>query len=169
MTSQEMALIRLTVIGQLDPSQKIDSQRLEFMMINDPCETVRLACLRMLAANGNIPKEKLFGCLADDSPSMRERIPAAFGAKSPLLREVLQKLIVDQDPYVRLSAIQNFAAIGNVKEGEIQNIFADKHPAIQMAVLQGAAKGSWKIPADALARYRESLIPGVRALALEIK
>ena len=169
MTGQEMALIRLTVIAQLDASQKIDSQRLEYLMVNDPCETVRLACLRMLAASGNVPKEKLFGCLADDSPSLRERIPVAFGAKSPLLREVLQKLIVDQDPYVRLSAIQNFAAIGNVKEGEIQNIFADKHPAIQMAVLQGAAKGSWKIPADALARYKESLIPAIRALALEIQ
>ena len=169
MTGQEMALIRLTVVAQLDPSQKIDSQRLEFLMVNDPCESVRLACLKLLASSGGISKEKLFGSLADDSPSLRERIPVAFGAKSPLLREVLQKMIVDQDPYVRLSAIQNFAVIGNVKEGEIQNIFADKHPAIQVAVLQGATRGYWKIPTDALTRFKESSIPAVKALAMEIK
>ncbi len=169
MTGQDMALLRLTAIGQLDPSQKLDSQRLEFLMVNDPCESVRLACLRVLSAKMSIPKEKLLGSLADESPTLRERIPAALGANSSILREALQKMVVDQDAYVRLSALQNLAVLGSVKEGEIQNLFADKHPAIQIALLHGAAKGAWKIPADALARLKESPIPAVRQLAMEIK
>jgi HEAT repeat protein len=168
-TGQEMALMRLVAISQLDPTQKLDSQRLEFLMVNDPCESVRLACLRALSSSSSISKEKLLGCLADESPSLRESIPATLGIKSPLLREVLQKLVVDQDPYVRASALQNFAILGSVKEGEIQNVFADKHPAVQMAVLQGAQKGSWTIPAEALNRLKESPIPSVKALAMEIK
>jgi HEAT repeat protein len=167
-TGQEMALIRLSAISQLDPSQKSDSQRLEFLMINDPCESVRLACLRILASSTGIPKEKLFGCLADDSPTLRERIPVAFGAKHPLLREVLQRMVVDQDPYVRLSAIQNFAAIGDVKAGEIQNAFTDKHPAVQMAILKGAKSGLWKIPTDALSKLKDSSIPTIKSMAMEI-
>lgn len=138
-------------------------------MVNDPCESVRLACLKMLAVGDSIAKEKLLGSLADDSPSLRERIPVAIGLKSTYLREALQKMVVDQDPYVRLSAIQNFAALGAVSEGEIQNVFGDKHPSVQIAVLQGAIKGAWKIPADALARLKESPIPGVKALAMEVK
>ena len=168
-TGQEMALIRLAAVSQLDPAVKVDAQRLEFLMINDPCESVRLASLRSLAASNSIPKEKLFGCLADDSPSLRERIPAALGAKNPFLREALQKLIIDQDAYVRLSAIQNFSELGNVQQGEIQNVFTDKHPAVQVALLQGAASGAWKIPADALARLKESPIPAVKNLAMEIR
>jgi hypothetical protein len=168
-TGQELALIRLAAIEQLNPSVKLDSQRLEYLMVNDPCESVRLACLKLLAANNSIPKEKLLGSLADDSPSLRERIPVTLGAKNPILREALQKLVVDQDPYVRLSAIQNFAILGDVKDGEIQNAYTDKHPAVQIAILQGAAKGAWKIPADALARLKESPIPVVRNLAAEIK
>jgi hypothetical protein len=168
-TGQEMALLRLAAISQLDPKQKLDNQRLEFLMINDPCESVRRRCLRILSESNAIPKEKLLGCLADDSPSFRESIPVALGVTSPLLREVLQKLVVDQDPYVRLSALLNFAALGKVKEGEIQNLFSDKHPAIQMTILQGAIGNSWTVPADALARYKESPIPAVKALAMEIK
>ena len=168
-TGQELALIRLSAIEQLNPSIKLDSQRLEYLMVNDPCESVRLACLKILAANNSIPKEKLLGCLADDSPSLRERIPVTLGAKNPILREALQKLVVDQDPYVRTSAVQNFAILGDVKEGEIQNVFTDKHPAVQMAILQGAAKGAWKIPADSLTRLKESPIPMVRNLAVTIQ
>jgi hypothetical protein len=168
-TSQEMASIRLTAINQLDPSVKLDAQRLEFLMVNDPCESVRLTCLQMLAANNTVPKDKLLGCLADDSPSLRERIPFALGQNHPLLREFLQKMIVDQDPYVRLSAIKNFAVQKDVLEGEIQSIFADNHPSIQRAFLEGAANGRWKIPADVLARLKESSIRSIRELAQGIK
>ena len=168
-TSQEMALLRLTAISLLDPTVKVDTQRLEFLMVNDPCESVRLTCLQMLAARNSIPKEKLLGCLADDSPSLRERIPFALGSNHPYLREFLQKMIVDQDPYVRLSAIRNFVAQKDVQDGEIQSIFADKHPAIQLAILEGAVNGRWKIPSDILARLKESPIRSIRELAAGIK
>ncbi len=168
-TSQEMALLRLTAIGLLDQTIKVDAQRLEFLMVNDPCESVRLTCLQMLAAKNSIPKEKLLGCLADDSPSLRERIPFALGSSHPYLREFLQKMIVDQDPYVRLSAIRNFAVQKDVQDGEIQSIFSDKHPAIQQAILEGAVNGRWKIPSDILARLKESPIRSIRELAAGIK
>ena len=168
-TGQEMALIRLAALEQLDPSQKLDAQRFEYLLVNDPSEFVRLECLRRLSIGNFISKEKLLGCLADDSPTLRERIPVTLGPKSLILREALQKLVVDQDPYVRLSALQNFALLKDVKEGEIQNAFTDKHPAVQIAVLQGAMKKAWTVPAEALARLKESPIPAVRTLAGEIK
>ena len=168
-TSQEMATIRAAAVFQLDPAIKVDAQRLEYLMVNDPCEMIRLSCLRILSANNSIPKEKILGSLADDSPSLRERIATTLGIKSPLLREALQKMVVDQDPYVRLFALRNLASLGEVKEGEIQSAFADKHPAVQIAVLQGAANGAWKIPADALEKLKQSPIPVVKALAEAIK
>lgn len=176
-TGQEMALIRLTAISQLDPEVSLDSQRIEHLMVNDPCESVRLACLKILATKSNFPKEKMFGCLADDSPTLRERIPAALGNKHPLYREFLQKMVVDQDPYVRLSALRKFALLPGVagettpkiREGEIQSLFSDKHPAVQLELLMGATKYFWKIPAEALDRLKLSPIPNIRAWAEGIK
>lgn len=168
-TAQEMALMRKTAIEQLDPSLPKDSERLISLMVNDPQESVRLKCLKILAASSNPPKDKILGTLADDSPTLREQVPAMLGPTNPLLREVLQKMVVDQDPYVRVAALRGLAAQKNVQEGEIQNLFADKHPAVQIALLEGAKKGAWKIPADTLEKLKGSSIKAVAVLANEVK
>ena len=168
-TGQDMALIRKTALEQLDPALPKDAERLTFFMVNDPCEAVRLLCLKILAANSATPKEKILGTLADDSPTLREQIPATLGPSHPLLREVLQKMVVDQDPYVRVSALRGLAALGKVQDGEIQNVFTDKHPAVQLALLDGAKKGAWKLPADTLDKLKASAIKPIANLAAEVK
>ncbi|MBS1728992.1 MAG: HEAT repeat domain-containing protein [Armatimonadetes bacterium] len=168
-TRQEMATLRLAALKELDPKRPQDLDRLVSIMVNDPCESVRLYCLGVVANSGLAAKQTVLGCLADDSPTLREKIPAALGAKSPYLREALDKMVVDADPYVRVSALRSLAAAGDVKDGEIQNVFTDAHPAVQIEVLEGAKKGAWKIPADALDKLKASPIPYIAAAAKEMK
>lgn len=168
-TAQEMGIMRKTAITNLDPSLDKEIERIEYTMVNDPCEAVRLACLKILSTNKAIAKEKILGTVADDSPTLREQIPATLGPSHPLYREALQKLVVDQDPYVRVSALKGFVALGSVQDGEIQNVFTDKHPAVQLAVIEGAKKGAWKIPAEALERFKTSNVKAVAESAAEIK
>ena len=168
-TSQDMGIIRKTAALQLDPTIQENLDRLVYLMVNDPCESVRLACLKVVSAAPNAPKDKVLGTLADDSPSLRELVPSSLGPNSPFLREALQKMVVDQDPYVRVSALHGFAMMTNVQAGEIQNVFTDKHPAVQIALLEGAKKGAWKISADALDKLKASSIKAIATLASEVK
>lgn len=168
-TSQDMGIMRKTAVGLLDPTVQADSDRLIYLMVNDPCESVRLECLRIVAASANAPKDKVLGTLADDSPTFREQIPAMLGPSHPWLREALQRMVVDQDPYVKVAALRSFAALGNVQDGEIQNLFADKHPAVQLALIEGAKKGAWKIPADTLDHLKASPVKAVAMAAAGVK
>jgi hypothetical protein len=168
-TAQEMGIMRKTAIVNLDPTLDKEIERIEYTMVNDPCEAVRLACLKILSSNKAIAKEKILGTVADDSPTLREQIPATLGPAHPFLREALQKLVVDQDPYVRVAALRAFITLGGVQEGEIQNVFTDKHPAVQLAVIEGAKKGAWKIPAEALERLKSSTVKAVAEAASEVK
>ncbi len=168
-TNQDMATIRRAAVRQLDPNVPQDLDTLVRVMVNDPCESVRLECLHILGNSPLGPKDKILGTLADDSPGFRERIPLALGATNPLLREVAQKMVVDQDAYVRAEGLNALAGLGPVQVGEIQNCFTDKHPAVQLALLNGAKKGTWKLPADTIERLKQSPIKAIATMASELK
>ena len=168
-TGQDMAIIRSAALAAMKPEVELERKQLEYSLVNDPSEKVRLQCLRQLAA-ANAPKEVLFGCLADDSPYVREHVYEQLPAN--LQRETLQRMVIDRDTYVRAAALYGFAKLSDpTQPGEIQNTFAEEHPAVLLALVEGAQKGKWKLPANVFENARKSKSPlvreGIAKLALQ--
>jgi hypothetical protein len=168
-TGQDMAIIRSAALAAMKPEVELERKQLEYSLVNDPSELVRLQCLRQLAA-ANAPKEVLFGSLADDSPYVREHVYEQLPAS--LHRETLQRMVIDRDTYVRAAALYGFAKLSDpTQPGEIQNTFAEEHPAVLLALVEGAQKGKWKLPANVFENARKSKSPlvreGIAKLALQ--
>lgn len=145
---QDMAIIRSAALAVMKPDVEAERKQLEYSLVNDPSEQVRLQCLKILG-DANAPKEVLFGALADDSPYVREQVYQQLPAG--LKREALQRMVIDRDTYVRAAALRGFASLPDpTQPGEIQNTFADEHPAILLALVEGAQKGKWKLPQNVI-------------------
>lgn len=151
---QDMAIIRSVALSAMKPEVEAERKQLEYSLVNDPSEQVRLQCLNQLAA-ANMPKEILFGALADDSPYVREHV--AEQLPLALKREALQRMVIDRDTYVRVAALQGFARLAEpTQPGEIQNTFTEEHPAVLLALVEGAGKGKWKLPAPVIETAKRS-------------
>ncbi len=168
-TGQDMAIIRSAALAVMKPDVELERKQLEYSLVNDPSEQVRLQCLKQLAA-ANAPKEVLFGSLADDSPYVREHVYEQLPPS--LQREALQRMVIDRDTYVRAAALHGFAKLPDATQsGEIQNTFAEEHPAVLLALVEGAQRGKWKLPANVIENAKKSKSPlvreGVAKLALQ--
>jgi hypothetical protein len=151
---QDMAIIRSVALSAMKPEVEAERKQLEYSLVNDPSEQVRLQCLNQLAA-ANMPKEILFGALADDSPYVREHV--AEQLPLALKREALQRMVIDRDTYVRVAALQGFAKLAEpTQPGEIQNTFTEEHPAVLLALVEGAGKEKWKLPAPVIETAKRS-------------
>lgn len=165
-TGQDMAIIRSAALAVMKPDVELERKQLEYSLVNDPSEQVRLQCLRQLAA-ANASKEVLFGSLADDSPYVREHVYEQLPLT--LQREALQRMVIDRDTYVRVAALYGFAKLPDATQsGEIQNTFAEEHPAVLLALVEGAQRGKWKLPANVIENAKKSKSPLVRAGAAKL-
>ena len=159
-TGQDMAIIRSAALAAMKPDVEQERKQLEYSLVNDPSEQVRLQCLKQLAA-ANAPKEVLFGSLADDSPYVREHVYEQL--PTSLQREALQRMVIDRDTYVRVAALNGFAKLVDpTQSGEIQNTFVEEHPAVLFALVVGAQKGKWKLPENVIENAKKSKSPLVR-------
>jgi len=159
-TGQDMAIIRSAALAAMKPEVELERKQLEYSLVNDPSEQVRLQCLKQLAV-ANAPKEVLFGSLADDSPYVREHVYEQLPAN--LHRETLQRMVIDRDTYVRAAALYGFAKLPDpTQSGEIQNTFAEEHPAVLLALVEGAQRGKWKLPSSVIENAKKSKSPLVR-------
>jgi hypothetical protein len=159
-TGQDMAIIRSAALAAMKPEVELERKQLEYSLVNDPSEQVRLQCLKQLAV-ANAPKEVLFGSLADDSPYVREHVYEQLPAN--LQRETLQRMVIDRDTYVRAAALYGFAKLPDpTQSGEIQNTFAEEHPAVLLALVEGAQRGKWKLPSNVIENAKKSKSPLVR-------
>ena len=157
---QDMAIIRSAALAAMKPDVDVERKQLEYSLVNDPSEQVRLQCLKQLG-DANAPKEVLFGALADDSPYVREHVYEQLPAN--LKREALQRMVIDRDTYVRAAALYGFAKLPDpTQPGEIQNTFAEEHPAVLLALVEGAQKGKWKLPSNVIENAKKSKSPLVR-------
>ncbi|MEI7576490.1 MAG: HEAT repeat domain-containing protein [Armatimonadota bacterium] len=165
-TGQDMAIIRSAALAMMKPEVELERKQLEYSLVNDPSEQVRLQCLKQLAA-ANASKEVLFGSLADDSPYVREHVYEQLPVS--LQREALQRMVIDRDTYVRAAALYGFAKLSeSTQSGEIQNTFAEEHPAVLLALVEGAQRGKWKLPANVIENAKKSKSPLVREGAAKL-
>jgi hypothetical protein len=165
---QDYASIRSAALSYLDPKVENEKKRLEYGVLNDPSESIRLQCLASLIQIKDQTKEVLFSSLADESWFVRMNALGLYksAARPELAREASQRLVVDQDPYVRATALKFLAEnFKDVQLGEIQSSFIDEHPAVQFSLVTGAKLSGWKLPKETIMMLKKSVSKGVRILA----
>lgn len=165
--NQELASVRMVAISALKPDVEEERKQIEYSLVNDPSEAVRLQCLGQLV-KGGAAKNVVFGPLADDSwyvrANMAQQLPKEWK------REALQQMVIDRDPFVRAAALKQFAQLDDATQpGEIQNTFGDTNCLVQFELVSGAAKGKWKLPAEVIEAVKKSASPAARKLAEGLK
>lgn len=159
------AAVRLRMIQQLDPGFDLSARRMLYAGVNDPSQWVRAAALASLLGSSieTIRSEALKG-VSDDAPGVRLHLLGLMMAKpDPAYRSALRQAVADPDARVRAAALDGLGALADaVQLAEIQNTLEDPSEPVQLALVRLARSRKVSLPAEAVARLRNSTYASVR-------
>ena len=166
-TMQESAVVREAAILCLNTNDSDEKRRLEYTMVNEPCELVRFKALEhYLKGLGEISSDVASGILADDSPTLRQKVAQSsviVNAKGG--RDLLRRLVVDIDSRVRVATFQALLKFADLRSEEYQNLYADRSPMVQYALALAAREKRLVLPDEVKATLKMSAWSEVRTLA----
>ena len=160
-------MVRQAAILCLNTNDSDEKRRLEYAMVNEPCELVRFKALEhYLKGLGEISSDVASGILADDSPTLRLKVAQSsviVSAKGG--RDLLRRLVVDIDSRVRVATFQALLKFADLRSEEYQNLYADRSPMVQYALALAAREKRIVLPDEVKVTLKMSAWSEVRTLA----
>lgn len=173
-------LIALAFLNQDDPQVRLAATRfvaaqqpevlrqLLYSAVNDTSDRVRTeSYLKLLGASNEEFKSEAYKGVRDDGLLVRLALVRSFAAHpNEEQRQALRLAVTDSSAYVRAAAIAAFTSLPKgVEPEEIENTFSDNNPLVQLALLDAAAKGTVKLPAQTVTMMKVSPVPSIAARA----